>query len=194
METLFGISQYSATEFKSETSIETIALKHEYIIKRIKCEGGNGNWSYDYIILDKKLEPCVIERKGWSLGKFASYSAWVPKEIHVNFKDPNNQSLLDFKQNNETSSNLQKLTTAIGLGVSGLNTLLDIFFNASNSKNWQALLKSTETVLIEPTNQDLAIEIKKEKEFQSLKEQVEILKQENEELKEKLEQLRTIIG
>lgn len=183
MVTYFGVSHFSVVQLEKGILIENVSKEYEYIIKRLKSDdddnGFRGNWSYLYIILNNDLEPHIVKRNGWSLGKFSSFSAWRPSEIYVNFKDPNNQTLSDFKYSNSITANLWTLTTAKGLGVRGLNYVFDIFFNTSNYSNWMDFMASTDEsqTIMSQNKEDLTLH------------DIEKLKIEIEELKAKLEQL-----
>lgn len=200
MITFYGISQYSATEYPKGTLIQKVAYENEYIIKKIQSGSDNyGNIYYDYIILNKNLEPQPITRNGWSFCRFTSNSAWRPSVISVNLRDPDNTGKSDFTYTNSKSA--PSFGSVSNLGTYGLNTLFELFINASNYCNWIEFLRTRpEVILDEKYNQNQAVEIQqkdeimKDVEIQSLKEELEKLKLENAALKAKLEQIGTIIG
>jgi len=187
MVTFYGISNNSAVEYPQGTLIETVASENEYIIKRVKEIDNNKNWHFDYIILNRDLEPMTIKRNGWSLKRFLSFSGWNPNEIPIYIKDPNDQTPSDFTFSYERANRTAAFLSANGLGTSALNSILEIFFNASNHQNWLEYLRTRSDIVLDiKYDQSSSIDIQKEDEKKSLKDELEKLKLLNEKLRVKI--------
>lgn len=197
MISLFGISHYSIETYPQGTSIEQIANGSQYILKRLRNVEPSGDIRYHFTILNKDLEPDKIMRNGWSFCSFESNLAYTPTNLRISILDPDNNPFWNytFKISNES-----RFFYIREIGISGVNSLLELFVNVSNYNNWLEFLKTRpEVILDEKYNRNQAGEIKQDNgnnkiEIQSLKEELGKLKLENEALKSKLKQLVTIIG
>ena len=206
MVTLFGISKFSATEYPIGTSIEQVASVNDFIIKRIEHEKDYyQDYFFDYKIINKKLEPHIIRRNGWSLGDFQSNLAWSPVALFPLYKDSSNKTVSDYSQIvNEQSFSILTQTFLKGTGLEAINSILQQFLALSKFKNLEYYIRKKYHIdligksckkALEETNKEIEkVEICKKDDFISLKKKFEQLKLENEGLKIKLKQLEQIIG
>lgn len=194
MVTLFGISNFTAVEYSEDKSIEQVALENEYVIKRIKCIDTGGNWHYNYIILDKLLERCKIEKNGWKLSTFNSYSAFNPRYIPIDFTDPKGKRRdIPFKRKTSEGISINILNVK-GLGTSALNDFLECFVDASKYHNWLEYIKSYPDIIIDENylkNNSINNETKDEIEL--LKQKIDQLQNENNDLNNKIKKIKDII-
>lgn len=212
METLFGISQYKATEYPFGTTMEMVASANDFIIKRIESRKDYLlNYRFDFKIFNKNLEPYIIRRNTWSLGDFQSNQGWNPGVLNPIFRDVTNLTKFNYALIvTEVSFSMLGQPRFGGRGHEALNSILEQFLDVSEYKNWPDYIRKKYDIIIdEQSFRNLTedekeegetitlkeeVEIKKDNELLSLKEELEKLKLENDQLKAKLKQLEAIIA
>lgn len=188
MVNFFGISQFSIDPYPQGSSIEKIAKGSEYILKRTKNIDDSGDIIYHFTILNKDLEPYKIMMNGWSLCSFTSNKAFNPSNLHIKIIDPDNKFFWDYVY---TISDEYRFFYIRDIGISGLNSLLELFVNVSKYINWIEFLRSRPEVLLnEKYNQNSIPEVQRDDEITLFKDEIENLKIENVELKVELENLK----
>lgn len=197
METLFGISQYKATEYPFGTTMEMIASANDFIIKRIESRKDYLlNYRFDYKILNKHLELHVLKRNGWTLGDFQTNHGWEQAVVYHLFRDNTNNTIYDCSKNdNIPSFHSLSQTFGKGNGKVAINLILEKFLKVSEFIDWKDYLKKKHDINLDYLEDQYLPQVNNpEIEIISLKEELEKLKFENAALKAKLEQIETIIG